>query len=265
MQDTKEIHSQDFKKYTKERYLLHKRIMSQIEKPSCSPKIGERPLAILIGGGTASGKTTIRKKIIENKLGSKSDCTTVVDFDAIKEYIPEYSVLKKMDINQATTLVHKESRDIGTLLLNKLIDSNKNFIFEATMARTKWYRYFVNRLKEQGYEIHAYVIDVPLKVAKKRAKKRERLTGRKVPDKIIKNTHRLIPRTFIEIKNLVDRYYIYDNQNGLALIASNHYFFHPQKYTEFLKKGQIERQEIDNSRLVNKDLLIINKYYGDIP
>jgi hypothetical protein len=38
------------------------------------------------------------------------------------------------------------------------------------------------------------------------------------------------------IKDLVDSYHVYDNQNGLTLIASNSYI-HPNLYTKFLKKG----------------------------
>lgn len=235
LKDTKKAYSINFKKYTKERHLLHKKIINMIEVPESSPKKGQKPVAVLIGGGTASGKTTMRKTIIERKLDSKSIRVTVVDFDEIKEYIPEYSFYKKIDINKAATLVHKESCDIGELLLNKLIKENKNFIFEGTMARTRRYKYLIYKLREQGYEIHVYVVDVPIKVAKKRADERAHLTGRKVPHKIIENTHKLVPRTFLEIKDLVDRFYIYDNQNGLTLIASNNFVNH-EKYADFIKK-----------------------------
>src|SRR5690606_39120369 len=100
-------------------------------------------------------------------------------------------------------------------LLNRLIKGKKNFIFEGTMARTRRYKSLVNKLKENGYEIHIYVVDVPVLVAKKRADER----ARKVPHKIIENTHKLVPRTFIEIKDMVDSFHIYDNQDSLTLIA----------------------------------------------
>src|SRR5690606_3067697 len=87
VKDTKELHSISPKKYKTKRYLLHKRIINLIEKTNCNPEKGHKPIAILIGGGTASGKTTIRKKVIENEVKLKSFCTTVVDFDEIKEYI----------------------------------------------------------------------------------------------------------------------------------------------------------------------------------
>lgn len=237
LKDTKEKYLISSTKYTKERYLLHKRIISMIEVPHSFPKKGHKPIAILIGGGTASGKTTMRKNIIENGFKEKSICTTVIDFDEIKEYILEYSAYKKMDINKAASLVHKESYDIGTLLLKKLIKSKKNFILEGTMARTKKYESLVKKLREQGYEIGVYIVDVPLKVALERANKRAMLTGRKVPYKILENTHKLVPVTFLTIKDLVDYYFIYDNQDGFDLIASKN-FVNPKKYSDFILKGQ---------------------------
>lgn len=104
------------------------------------------------------------------------------------------------------------------------------------MARTRKYKSLINKLKKHNYEIHAYLVDVPLSVAKERADKRARITGRKVPHHIIENTHKLVPRTFIAIKDLVDSYRVYDNQNGLILIVPND-FIDSKKYGDFFKKG----------------------------
>ena len=236
VKETKKRHSINSKKYTKERHILHKKIISIIENTGNSPKKGRKPIAILLGGGTASGKTNMRKKIIEKELISRKIYTTSIDIDKIKEHIPEYTVYKKTKPSQAASLVHKESYDIGALLLNKLIKGKKNFIYEGTMARTRKYKSLINKLKKHNYEIHAYLVDVPLSVAKERADKRARITGRKVPHHIIENTHKLVPRTFIAIKDLVDSYRVYDNQNGLILIVSND-FIDSKKYGDFLKKG----------------------------
>src|SRR5699024_4609025 len=240
VKETKEMHSINSNKYTKKRHLLHKNIVSKIENTGNSPEKGRKPIAILIGGGTASGKTTMRKKMIEKELISRNIYAASIDLDEIKEYIPEYTVYKKTKPNQAASLVHKESYDISALLLNKLIKGRKNLIYERTMASTRKYKILVNKLKKYNYEVHAYVVDVPLSVAKKRADERARITRRKVPHHIIENTHKLVPRTFMAIKDLIDSYRVYDNQNGLILIASNDYV-DSKKYGDFLKKGRIER------------------------
>ncbi|ARP41399.1 hypothetical protein GTHT12_03474 [Geobacillus thermodenitrificans] len=63
------------------------------------------------------------------------------------------------------------------------------------------------------------------------------MTGRKIPYQVIENTHKLVPRTFQAIKDFADRYYVYDNQDKLVLIASNDYI-EPVLYNNFLKKGK---------------------------
>ncbi|MFC4025562.1 zeta toxin family protein [Oceanobacillus longus] len=238
--DTKKKYSIDYKTYTKDRHVLHQKIIRMIEKPNAYPKNGSKPIAILIDGGTASGKTTMRKTIIEKELHSKSIHVTVIDLDEIKEYIPEYTIYKKTNPQQAASFVHKESYDISVLLLNKLIREQKNFIYEGTMARRRRYQSLVHQLKKQQYEIHAYVVDVPLSVAIKRADERAQITGRKVPPSIIKNTHKLVPRTFADIKNLLDSYHVYDNQHGFKLIASND-FVDAKRYANFVLKGKTKK------------------------
>lgn len=222
---------------------MHKKIGSIIENKSDSPEKGKKPIALLLGGGTASGKTTISKKMMEKELISNA---TLIDIDEIKEYIPEYTVYKKTKPSQAASLVHKESLDIGAWLLNKLIKNRKNLIYEGTMAKTRKYKSLIKKLKKHDYEIHAYIVDVPLSVAKKRAEKRARITGRKVPYYIIENTHELVPRTFMAIKDVIDRYWVYDNQDGLKLIASND-FVDSKRYGAFLKKGRMKYRERKNA------------------
>ncbi|WP_458413101.1 zeta toxin family protein [Schinkia sp. CFF1] len=236
--DTKEIYSFHGNKYTKERHQLHEKIVDRIEMTSNSIGQGERPIAFLMGGGTASGKTTLRKTIIEKKLAAKNISAVMVDIDEIKEYIPEYASLKKTNPEKAASFVHKEAYDIGALLLRTLMKKRKNFIYEGTMARTRKYKWLIKNLKKNDYEIHAYIVDVPLSIAIKRADERARVTGRKVPLPIIINTHKLVPRTFETIKGLLDHYQIYDNQNQLTLIASHQSILNPTKYDQFLKKGK---------------------------
>lgn len=221
LEDTKQMHSINSKTYTKERHRLHKEIVRMIEKADSQPKKGKKPVAILIGGGTASGKTTMRKTIVKNELNVKKIIATTVDIDEIKEYIPEYAEYKKSNPAEAARLVHRESVDIGELLLNRLIKKRKNFVCESTMSRVRKYKRLVQKLKKHRYEIHVYLVFVPLPVAKERAKRRAQLTGRKVPHNVIENTHKLAPRTLKAIKDDVDRYKVYDNQNGMKLIAGN--------------------------------------------
>jgi predicted ABC-type ATPase len=237
IKDTKEIYSVKGYKYSQKRHAMHMNIVNKMIKQAPSPKKGEKSIAILIGGGTASGKTIMRKSVIEKKLAEIGIQAVIVDPDEIKEYIPEYKLLQKTHPNDAARLVHKESLDISDLLLKQLIHHRKHFIYEGTMARTRKYKNLIKKLKRARYEVHVYIVDVPLELAKQRADERAKVTGRKIPPHIIENTHKLVSKTFEAIKDLVDSYYVYDNRDRLKLIASKNYI-EPALYNEFLKKGK---------------------------
>ncbi|WP_191090649.1 zeta toxin family protein [Niallia endozanthoxylica] len=237
LKETKTVYSFAGNKYSKKRHAMHINIVNEFMKQASSPKNGEKPIVVLIGGGTASGKTTIRQTVIKKKLIERSICTVTVDPDEIKDYIPEYELLKKKHPNDAARLVHKESLDISELLVKRLIRHRKHFMHEGTMARTQKYKKLIKKFKKAGYEIHAYIVDIPLELAKQRVAERAKISGREIPPHIIENTHKLVPHTVEVIKNRVDRYYVYDNRNGLVLIASNDYI-EPGLYDEFLKKGE---------------------------
>lgn len=235
LKETKKKYSIQGNKYTQKRHRMHVKIAMEFLKKASSPRKGERLIAVLIGGGTASGKTTMRRIIVEKKLKELNIRAVIVDPDERKEYIPEYTTLKTKYPNDAARLVHKESVDICELIVKKLIRHRKHFVYEGTMARTKKYKKLVKKLKKAGYEIYVFIADIPIECAKCRAAERAKVTGRKIPSHIITKTHSQVPNTFEVIKNLVDRYYVYDNRNGFVLIASKDYI-NPVLYAQFLKK-----------------------------
>lgn len=235
LKETKKANTVKGYQYTKKRYALHIKIANKFLKEASAPENGKKAIAVLVGGGTASGKTTLRKNIVEKRLKEMGIRTITVDPDEIKEYIPEYQLLKKKHPKDAARLVHKESIDISEMVVKKLIRHRKHFVHEGTMAKTQKYKKLIKTLKNAEYDVYAYIVDIPVETARQRAAKRAKITGRTIPPHIIENTHRLVPNTVEAIKNMVDKYYVYDNQNGLVLIASNN-FVEPALYDEFLKK-----------------------------
>lgn len=164
----------DSKTYSKERQRLHQQIIRKFDKTDAYPKKGKKPVAILIGGGTASGKTTLRKTLVEKEWKAKNISFAIVDIDEIKEYIPEYVQYKLTNPGNAARLVHKEAYDIGMKLLRQVMKKRKNFIFESTMARTRKFVTLINDLKTSNYELHAYIVFTFLCLSRKNVLKNGR-------------------------------------------------------------------------------------------
>lgn len=125
--------------YTKQRQQLHDSIIQGILDQANSPKEGEQPIAVLMGGGSASGKGTLRSSLVVPRLQSAGINVGISDCDDIKSQLPEYEHFQKQDAESAALRVHEESMDISMEAMNKLIENNKNLLFDGTMKDVEKY------------------------------------------------------------------------------------------------------------------------------
>lgn len=240
MLQTHEMHKDSDKKYNSGRAALHQKIVNKIVAECGKPEKGQKPVAILMGGGSASGKSTMRSKVIEKDLSESGIKAGTIDSDEIKNEIPEFDSLKKTHPEEAARLVHEESSDIGSHALDTVIEQGRHFIYDGTMKNKEKYNDLVDKLKKNGYEVHAYVADVPLDEAIKRSDARAEKSGRKVPHDIIESSHRGVPGTIEHIKDRLDSHRVYDNTDKLHLISSDAGVQDEEKYGKFLDKGGIK-------------------------
>jgi predicted ABC-type ATPase len=211
VQNTKEKYCL-YGEYDKNRRALHEKIIAETLDGSL---VGNsNPESFLVGGGSASGKGYASRLVID---AYRSGGTNIVhiDADAIKEKLPDYQdYIISNDIEvvkQAAFLVHDESSDITEELLDICIEQNRHFIYDGTMKNEEKYKRIIARLKEKAYKIRAFVVDIPLDLAFKRAEQRFEETHRYVPEHIIRESHENIASTFLSIKSSIDGYALYDN------------------------------------------------------
>lgn len=203
----------------------------------------EQPTAILLGGGSASGKSTLSNfwielyKTIQNPL-------VQVDCDEIKAFIPEYDDIKVFNPSIAAVIVHDESSDIADDLIMKCIEQKKNFLYDGTMKNLEKYKRLVGDLKKNSYHIIMTVVDAPIEIAKERARVRALETKREVPEEVIEVSHREVPKTFRIIKDMVDEYTLYDT-SGIKPIeivekvkGSGAKIYDPKRLKEFYNKSE---------------------------
>lgn len=237
--NTKEKYCNANGEYVEERKKLHKSIIDyyieDYEENSNNP-----PKAILLGGGSASGKSTLSKFWIE--IFNKEEIPLVyIDCDEIKSLIPEYEDYKRFNVNKAAYYVHDESSDIAAELLEQAIRKKKNILYDGTMKNLKKYRKLVGDLSNNGYYITLNVVDVPIPIARERAKVRAEKTHRDVPDDILVESHQKVPITFKVIKELVDEYGLFDTSNTTNDVL-------PYLVTEKNRKGEVivyDKEKLD--------------------
>ncbi|MBR30684.1 MAG: hypothetical protein CMN77_05185 [Spirochaetaceae bacterium] len=194
------------------REFLHNLIKQRFLEGKPTVPSGEKPVAIMMMGGPASGKSTMVKSA---GLGSMEDFV-VADADAVKNLIPEYRVGVNNRLKKAAEMAHEESSYLVKQIREEAINARKNLVIDGTGSKTASYEKNIQKLRDQGYEIKLMMADTPMDVALDRAKQRARKTGRYVPDGVLKGAYAGIPSGFQKIAEMVDSAAIYDTNVKLG-------------------------------------------------
>jgi predicted ABC-type ATPase len=194
--------------YTPEREALHKKIVQQMTSKAVCIERGQ-PIAVLMGGSPASGKSTFLKKFAPYLT---SDLLWKVDADAVREYLPEYE-----GWNASAT--HLETQDVVKKLISSFdIPCKHDFIFDGTMSNSSKYIALIAQLKKIGYAIYIIYMDAPKEVTVQRSLQRylnnnggKAKYGRYVPKYIIDDFYNTGKAGLNEIKGSVDGYIVVDS------------------------------------------------------
>jgi predicted ABC-type ATPase len=203
--------------YTREREGLHKKIIDKFKKDVVCIEKG-RPIAVLMGGSPASGKSTFLKKYRPYLL---SDSLFKVDADEIRAELPEY---KGWNASQT----HEETGDIVDTLIsdrNVGIPCKFDFVFDGTMSSVRRYKILINNLRKEGYDIFiVFMGNIPKEEIKERALERYKKSGRFVPMFVIDYFYATGEKYLNELNSLFDGYLVYNKLfSSLAVEATAGY------------------------------------------
>lgn len=193
--------------YYPERKKLHFKIMDSFKKDLICIQ-NDEPIAILMGGSPASGKSTFLRKYAPYLLKEE---ILKVDADEIRAKLPEYK-------GWNATSTHQETKDIvNTLLSDRTIGipCKYDVIYDGTMNSTKSYYPLIALLRKLGYKIFIVYIDkVDEAVVKKRALERYKKSGRFVPMAVIDDFFTRGKSALNELKSKADGYMVVDGSGG---------------------------------------------------
>ena len=177
----------------------------------------EEKVALFMAGGSASGKSTALKlAAAEGRMLSAPDAV-LVNADDIKEQMKDYKMMKEAKDPAAAAVVHEESSDIAKELLSEAKKRNLNVIIDGTgNSGGKKFMDKIVDLKDNGYKIKIFMVDLPTNIAIERAVKRGDKDGRYVAESEIRRMHNgsaanhLLWRT----SPLVDDWQVWSNNVG---------------------------------------------------
>lgn len=203
--------------YKPERKKLHDQIVAKFLEGKQAPPPGQK-VAVVMMGGTASGKTTLAK----NFLGDKFDQFANVNPDDVKEHLPEYQKGVAASAKDAAFSTHEESADVSERVLQEGIAKGLNLLVDGTGKTAHKHIKRVQDLQAKGYQVHLLMPDVDPEEAVRRSNARAEATGRYVPTgepppghpDIVRPMYQAIPKNFETIARHADQFVLYDTRQG---------------------------------------------------
>lgn len=238
--------------YTDERSKLHYDILYVFlegKEPSNEPK------AILFGGGSGAGKSTVLGMLFPDTVDDDTENTGIdgfvyIDSDLIKNELPEYKEYKESeDVKLAAFYVHSESSDITLTLIKHCIKDKYSFIYDGTMSWKPHYDEILCLLEENHYNIEGVFVDIDVEIALNRGIVRGKKIKRFVPEHIIRESNHNAPITYYAIEDRFSKSTIFNNSGEKPLLiytreksAEKGNEVIPQLFNLFLEKAKKEHR-----------------------
>lgn len=234
-EDSKSRHTRPDGTYTAERLALHRRIIAGAlagHPPEAHPQ------AIFLGGGPASGKSSVQGRLHNPGI--------TVNADDIMGKLPEYRQMIRVRDPMASTFSHREAADIADKMQDAAFGKRVSFTLdgtgdrdEATMAAR------AAKARKAGYQAVGEYVTADTDEAVRRAALRAQETGRMVPESAIRAIHASVSRIFSKLAagDVFDKAELWDNNTPMPTLVGSkepggHWTVHDQQqWQKFLAKG----------------------------
>jgi len=202
--------------FTPDRQALHDRIVFNAVdgiQPSANPTY------TMLGGGPASGKTTV----INSGVAEVIDATKAVHINAddIKSLLPETQAMLDAKDTAWAAYTHEESSYLAKRIQNAAMQRSQHIVLDGT--GDNGVQSIVGKLKaasDAGYEVNGVYVTVTTEQALARSAARGVRTGRVVPDTVVRNIHAAVSDVFPQIYGRFDSFYVVDNSINPRIIAT---------------------------------------------
>lgn len=186
------LHQKKDGSFTADRQELHNTIKKKFTSGLISQ---EKPLAKLVAGAPANGKSTY----VESNKNKPLVDAVHVDPDAIKMEFPEYRYLLDEKDAKAAYYIHEESSLVADNIISDILSKKSNVTIDRLLTSEKSVQKVSKQLKKAGYksEVDYTTIDTELSV--KLADDRGKRTGRFVPESVVRAKNAELPSEFESI------------------------------------------------------------------
>ena len=184
--------------FSPERAGLHNKIVDDYLHAGLATG-GEEQTLYFMGGGPASGKSSMVEALKNPRLGPGRK-NLFIDSDEIKKFLPEYESMIAIRDPGAAAFVHGESSVISKRILNEGAQRRaRSITLDGVGDRgIDDIAQKIKAARDAGYKIEANYATLDTNLAVKLAKNRARETGRVVPESYVRSAHADVSASFFD-------------------------------------------------------------------
>ena len=175
--------------------------------PEANKPTNPEPWIIFTAGAMGAGKSyTVRQLHKQGTLPMESYVS--VDPDEIRRCLPEFDGYLKSAPDKAGEHTRKEAGMMAEVLTKAALEQGENVLVDGSLRDAEWYLNYFEGLRKSYPHIKIGIIHVtaPLEAVLERATNRAQITGRIVPENIIRETIEQVPVSVELLRPEVDFY-----------------------------------------------------------
>jgi UDP-N-acetylglucosamine kinase len=123
-------------------------------------KAVDEPKAFIFSGQPGAGKTGL-KNAVEEFLKQSGETYVVIDPDDYRSLHPKYEQYNREDDKKTAERTHTDASQVADEVREKAVSEKYNLIIDGTLKNKSKALALVEKLKENGYEVHLRAICVP--------------------------------------------------------------------------------------------------------
>ncbi|HPH64487.1 MAG TPA: zeta toxin family protein [Kofleriaceae bacterium] len=197
---------------TAERTALRDRIVEEL-LAGALPVEGRKPKLFLMGGGGASGKGYVGKRLQAKHVLPDAGAVHI-DPDGIKSMIPEYGKIQATGDSRAASVVHEESSALSKRVLAEAYSHRFDIVMDVTLGNTGKGLAMIQAAHVAGYEVMLIGVTTDPALAVTRAAERAKKERRYVPTEDLLKAHRGFSEGFEAYARSVDEAFLFDTTSG---------------------------------------------------
>lgn len=200
----------------------------------------ENPTVVFEGGGAASGKTGLTKRI-QKETGIK----TVLNPDDNHAELPEYDMLRQSDPLGAAARMHEEAGVIQKKAVAEAMRRRQSIIIDKVNGDAEDLKKQIQDFKDAGYRVEVHYLDRDMHDALGSMVGRFEQTGRWVPPNVLREGHENAAHAYHEIAPLADRHSLtHSGANGHELVADSEGVYNKVLHEEHRAKGALRNERL---------------------